>query len=72
LLDRGDLDGAIGKFELAHAKAPNFADVPELWGEALMKKGDASGAASKFRQAAKAAPHWTRNQQMLAKAQGAG
>ncbi|MEI9931832.1 MAG: hypothetical protein WDM89_15165 [Rhizomicrobium sp.] len=31
LLAKGDLDGAIAKFESAHAKGPHFADPLEMW-----------------------------------------
>ena len=69
LLARGDVDGAIGKLQLANAKGPRFADALELWGEALLKKGDFAVAAAKFEAAGKLAPHWTRNQQFLKQAQ---
>ena len=36
LMAKGDLDGAIAKFEIAHAKGPHFADPLEMWGEALI------------------------------------
>ena len=61
LLARGDLDGAIAKLSLAHAKGPRFADPLELWGEALMREGDRAGAIAKFAEADKDAPRWGRN-----------
>jgi tetratricopeptide (TPR) repeat protein len=72
LLDKGDIDGAIGRLALAHQKAPRFADPLELWGEALLRRGDAAGAAAKFGEAARYAPHWSRNNAMLQKVQGRG
>jgi tetratricopeptide (TPR) repeat protein len=61
LLDKGDVDGAIAKLTLAHAKGPHYADALELWGEALMRKGDFPGAADKFAAADKEAPRWGHN-----------
>jgi tetratricopeptide (TPR) repeat protein len=61
LLDKGDLDGAIAKFEDAHRITPHFADPLELWGEALMRKGDYAGAVAKFAEADQYAPRWGRN-----------
>jgi tetratricopeptide (TPR) repeat protein len=61
LLDKGDLDGAIAKFEEAHRLSPHFADPLELWGEALMRKGDLASAVSKFAEADRDAPRWGRN-----------
>jgi tetratricopeptide (TPR) repeat protein len=61
LMDRGDPQGAIGKFEQAHHAAPHFADPLELWGEALMRTGDEAGAVAKFAEADKYAPRWGRN-----------
>jgi tetratricopeptide (TPR) repeat protein len=72
LLDKGDADRAIAKLQLAHARAPHFADPLETWGEALLKKGDAAGAAARFREAARYAPNWALNRRMLAKAEGHG
>ena len=59
-LAKGDLAGAIVKFDLAHQKGPRFADPLELWGEALMRRGDSDGAVDKFRQANLDAPRWGR------------
>jgi tetratricopeptide (TPR) repeat protein len=61
LIDRGDPDGAISKFQDAHRIAPHFADPLAFWGEALMRKGDYAGAAAKFTEADKYAPRWGRN-----------
>jgi tetratricopeptide (TPR) repeat protein len=60
-LDKGDPDGAIAVLRIATAKAPHFADPPQIWGEALMAKGDVAGASRKFAEAAKLAPNWGRN-----------
>jgi tetratricopeptide (TPR) repeat protein len=60
-LARGDVEGAIGKWQFAHAKSPKFADPLELWGEALMAKHDYAGAVAKFAEADKDAPRWGRN-----------
>src|SRR6185437_4762652 len=60
-LDKGDADGAIAVLRTAAAKAPRFADPPQIWGEALMAKGDFAGASKKFAEAGKLAPHWGRN-----------
>jgi tetratricopeptide (TPR) repeat protein len=61
LMDRGDPQGAIGKFEQSHHATPHFADPLELWGEALMRTGDNAGAVAKFAEADKYAPRWGRN-----------
>jgi tetratricopeptide (TPR) repeat protein len=60
LLAKGNIDGAIAKFESAHAKGPNFADPLEGWGEALMAKNRSDLALAKFAEAAKYTPHWDR------------
>ncbi len=60
LLAKGDLDGAIAKFESAHAKGPHFADPLEMWGEALTRKNRSDLALAKFEEAAKYAPNWGR------------
>ena len=60
-LAKGDLAGAISRFDLAHRMGPHWADPLELWGEALMRTGDVAGAAEKFEAADKAAPRWGRN-----------
>jgi tetratricopeptide (TPR) repeat protein len=61
LADKGDLDGAIGKFEEARRISPRFPDTYGYWGEALMRKGDYAGAVAKFAEADKYAPRWGRN-----------
>jgi hypothetical protein len=60
LLERGDTNGAIAKFTLAHAKGPHFADPLEGWGEALMAKNRSDLALAKFADADKYAPKWGR------------
>lgn len=60
LLRRGDFDGAIAKFDLAHAIGPHFADPLEMWGEALMQKNRSDLALLKFEDANKFAPNWGR------------
>ena len=60
LLRKGDFDGAIAKFTLAHAKGPHYADPLELWGEALMAKNRSDLALAKFEEANKYAPNWGR------------
>jgi hypothetical protein len=65
---RGDADGAIAMFDLAHQKGSRFADPLEGWGEALMRKGDYAGAVAKFSEADQDAPHWGRNHMMWGEA----
>ncbi|HSM97033.1 MAG TPA: hypothetical protein VLT91_13380, partial [Rhizomicrobium sp.] len=60
LLQKGDADGAIAKFESAHRKGPHFADPLEGWGEALMINRRSDLALAKFREANAYAPHWGR------------
>jgi len=60
LLERGDAAGAIGKFTLASAKGPHFADPLEGWGEALMAQNRSDLALAKFKDAAQYAPNWGR------------
>ncbi len=60
LMAKGDLDGAIAKFESAHQKGPHFADPLEMWGEALIAKNRSDLALTKFEEAAKYAPNWGR------------
>ena len=57
---KGDLDGAIAKFQLAHAIGPHFADPLEMWGEVLMQKNRSDLALAKFEEANKYAPNWGR------------
>jgi len=57
---KGDLDGAIAKFEIAHTKGPHFADPLEMWGEALIAKNRSDLALAKFEEANKYAPNWKR------------
>ncbi|HEX4080730.1 MAG TPA: tetratricopeptide repeat protein [Rhizomicrobium sp.] len=60
LLAKGDYDGAIAKFQSAHAKGPHFSDPLEMWGEALMRKNRSDLALAKFEEANKYAPNWGR------------
>ncbi|HEX3432097.1 MAG TPA: hypothetical protein VHT03_14545 [Rhizomicrobium sp.] len=60
LLTKGDLAGAIAKFETAHERGPHFADPLELWGEALMAKNRSDLALAKFEEANNYAPNWGR------------
>ncbi len=60
LLMKGDLDGAIAKFEIANKRGPHFADPLEMWGEALIAKNRSDLALIKFAEAAKYAPNWGR------------
>jgi tetratricopeptide (TPR) repeat protein len=60
LLRKGDLDGAIAKFESANKKGPHFADPLEMWGEALIAKNRSELALAKFEEANNYAPNWGR------------
>src|SRR5262249_23094194 len=60
LLRKGDIDGAIAKFESAHRKGPRYADPLEMWGEALIAKNRSDLALAKFEEANKYAPNWGR------------
>jgi len=60
LMAKGDLDGAMAKFESAHGKGPHFADPLEMWGEALVAKNRSDLALAKFEEASKYAPNWGR------------
>jgi tetratricopeptide (TPR) repeat protein len=60
LLRKGDLDGAIAKFEIAHQKSPHFADPLEMGGETLVLKNRSDLALAKFEEANKYAPNWGR------------
>jgi tetratricopeptide (TPR) repeat protein len=60
LMAKGDFDGAIAKFEVAHQKGPHFADPLEMWGEALIAKNRSDLALAKFEEANKYAPNWGR------------
>ncbi|MGA9796739.1 MAG: hypothetical protein WBQ17_14535 [Rhizomicrobium sp.] len=60
LLHKGDVDGAMAKFQTANEKGPHFADPLEMWGEALIAKNRSDLALAKFEEAAKYAPHWGR------------
>ena len=57
---KGNLDGAIAKFQQANKIGPHFADPLEMWGEALMLKNRSDLALAKFREADKYTPNWGR------------
>jgi tetratricopeptide (TPR) repeat protein len=57
-LARGDLDGAIAKFSLAHDRGPRFADPLKAWGDALGLQGRWSEAVRRYDQALADAPAW--------------
>ena len=57
-LARGDLDGAIAKFSLAHERGPRFADPLKGWGDALGRQGRWSEAVRRYDQALADAPAW--------------
>ncbi|HEY2034167.1 MAG TPA: hypothetical protein VGH02_10830 [Rhizomicrobium sp.] len=60
LLQKGDYDAAIAKFETAHEKGPHFADPLEMWGESLIAKKRSDLAVAKLEEANKYAPNWGR------------
>jgi tetratricopeptide (TPR) repeat protein len=60
LMAKGDLDGAMAKFESANNKGPHFADPLEMWGEALIAQNRSGLALAKFEEANKYAPNWGR------------
>jgi tetratricopeptide (TPR) repeat protein len=60
LTAKGDLDGAIAEFKLAHVKGPHFADPLEMWGEVLMRENHSDVAIGRFEEANSYAPHWGR------------
>jgi Flp pilus assembly protein TadD len=70
LLQKGDVDGAIVKFQTANQKGPHFADPLELWGEALMATNRSDLALAKFEEAARYAPSWGRLHMKWAEALG--
>ncbi|HVU21261.1 MAG TPA: hypothetical protein VHE09_11070, partial [Rhizomicrobium sp.] len=55
-----DLAGAAAKFEIAHQKAPRFADPLEMWGEVLIGQNRSDLALAKFQEASRYAPNWGR------------
>jgi tetratricopeptide (TPR) repeat protein len=60
LMAKGDLDGAVAKFETAHEKGPRFADPLEVWAEVLMAQNRSDLALARFVEANKYAPNWGR------------
>jgi tetratricopeptide (TPR) repeat protein len=57
-LTKGDIEGAIAKFESAHEKSPHFADALKSWGDALAHQGKTKAAIAKFDEALEYAPNW--------------
>jgi tetratricopeptide (TPR) repeat protein len=57
-LAKGDIEGAISKFEIAHKNTPHFADALMGSGDALARRGQAKAALAKFDEALECAPHW--------------
>jgi tetratricopeptide (TPR) repeat protein len=57
---KGDLDGAIAKFQQANVSGRHFADPLEMWGAALMLKNRSDLALAKFEDANRYAPNWGR------------
>lgn len=57
-LAKGDIDGAIAKFETAHQESPHFADALKGWGDALARRGQTKTALAKYKEALKYAPNW--------------
>jgi tetratricopeptide (TPR) repeat protein len=55
---KGDIDGAVEKFEAAHQKTPHFADALKSWGDALAHQGKTKAAIAKFDEALEYAPNW--------------
>jgi tetratricopeptide (TPR) repeat protein len=55
---KGDIDGAVAKFEAAHRKTPHFADALKSWGDALAHQGKTKAAIAKFDEALEYAPNW--------------
>lgn len=60
LLEKGDLPGAVTKFEAAAQRGPHYADPREMWGEALMRENRSDLALEKFADAGRYAPNWGR------------
>lgn len=58
LLTKGDVAGAIAKFDLAHQKGPRFADPLKAWGDALARQGQWQAALTRYDEALTYAPAW--------------
>lgn len=56
-LDKGDLDGAIGRFKDAMRYKPNFAEPRLLLGQVYEKKNDPATAIDYYQQYLKILPH---------------
>jgi tetratricopeptide (TPR) repeat protein len=57
-LVKGDIDGAVAKFEAAHHESPHIADALKGWGDALARQGQATTALAKYNEALEYAPNW--------------
>jgi len=57
-LAKGDIDGAVAKFEAAHHVSPHFADALKGWGDALARQRQLREALAKYDEALEYAPHW--------------
>jgi len=57
-LAKGDIGGAIARFETAHQESPHFADALKGWGDALARRGQTKTALAKYKEALKYAPNW--------------
>jgi tetratricopeptide (TPR) repeat protein len=55
---KGDTNGALEKFEVAHQRGPHFADPLKGWGDALARQGQWSSALAKYDEALQYAPNW--------------
>lgn len=57
-LEAGNIDRALGHFENANAKGPNWSDPLKLMGDALSRKRDGQKALELYSKAAALAPKW--------------
>jgi tetratricopeptide (TPR) repeat protein len=57
-LAKGDVEGAIAKFEAAHRESPHFADALKGWGDALARQGQWKDALARYDEALEYAPKW--------------
>lgn len=57
-LAKGDIDGAVAKFEVANDKSPHFADALKGWGDALARQGQWGTTLAKYTEALEYAPNW--------------
>jgi tetratricopeptide (TPR) repeat protein len=70
LARHGDLTGAIGKFELAHARGPRWADPLKAWADVLAREANWRAAVAKYDAALKFAPAWAQARQARDSAAG--